>query len=82
MADIDETFTLITAGCYGRCRGCHTEIPIHLLQAIPTTQWCLDCRRHLPAVNGSRPRHGQLPRTASRAARGDLSARQETLALA
>ncbi|MEV3959398.1 TraR/DksA C4-type zinc finger protein [Nocardia sp. NPDC050193] len=48
LADIDETLTLITTGRYGRCRRCHTEIPIHLLQTIPTTQWCLNCRRHLP----------------------------------
>ncbi|MEU1998028.1 TraR/DksA C4-type zinc finger protein [Nocardia gamkensis] len=80
LADIEETFTLITTGRYGRCRGCHTEIPIHLLQAIPTTQWCLNCRRHLPASGGSRPPRGQLPRSASRGDRGELSAPRETLA--
>lgn len=49
LADVDETLTLITAGRYGRCRGCHSEIPIHLLRTIPTTQWCLNCRQqHLP----------------------------------
>jgi DnaK suppressor protein len=54
LADIDGTISLITSGRYGRCRGCDTEIPIHLLRVIPTTQWCLDCRRHLPAFDGSR----------------------------
>ncbi|WP_157129020.1 TraR/DksA C4-type zinc finger protein [Nocardia amamiensis] len=76
LADIDETFTLITTGRYGRCRGCHTEIPIHLLQTIPATQWCLTCRRHLPAFDGSRTLSGQLPRTVSRGVRRDLSQRQ------
>lgn len=80
LADIDETLTLITTGRYGRCRRCHTEIPIHLLQTIPTTQWCLNCRRHLPAFNGSRPTPGQLPRTASRTRHHDLSAGRTTLA--
>ncbi|MBF6338747.1 hypothetical protein IU450_23045 [Nocardia abscessus] len=65
LADIDETLTLITAGRYGRCRGCHSEIPIHLLQAIPTSQWCLNCRQHLPSPGGSSPTGKQLPRAAS-----------------
>lgn len=47
LADIDETFTLITTGRYGRCRRCHAKIPIHLLQTIPTSRWCLNCRQHL-----------------------------------
>lgn len=80
LADIDETLTLITTGRYGRCRRCHTEIPIHLLQTIPTTQWCLNCRRHLPAFNGSRPTPGQLPRTASRTRHHDQTAGRGTLA--
>ncbi|MEU4344586.1 TraR/DksA C4-type zinc finger protein [Nocardia sp. NPDC023852] len=55
LADVDETLTLITTGRYGHCRGCHTEIPIHLLQTIPTTQWCLNCQQRLPASGSSRP---------------------------
>ncbi|MFE7799567.1 TraR/DksA family transcriptional regulator [Nocardia sp. NPDC057440] len=47
LADIDETLTLITTGRYGRCRRCHAEIPVHLLQIIPTSRWCLNCRQHL-----------------------------------
>ncbi|MCC3331256.1 TraR/DksA family transcriptional regulator [Nocardia abscessus] len=80
LADIDETLTLITTGRYGRCRGCHTEIPIHLLQTIPTSQWCLDCRQHLPSPGESSPTREQLPRAASRTAARDLSAEPESLA--
>ncbi|WP_159926980.1 MULTISPECIES: hypothetical protein [Nocardia] len=80
LADIDETLTLIATGRYGRCRGCHAEISIHLLQTIPTSQWCLNCRQHLPAFAGSRPMRGQRPRAASRTPRRDLSAERETIA--
>ncbi|MFQ6330853.1 hypothetical protein ACLMAL_32630 [Nocardia sp. CWNU-33] len=47
LADLDETLMLITTGRYGRCRRCYVEIPIHLLQTIPTSRWCLNCRQHL-----------------------------------
>ncbi|MBF6220621.1 hypothetical protein IU479_21190 [Nocardia abscessus] len=80
LADIDETLTLITTGRYGRCRGCHIEIPIHLLQTIPTSQWCLNCRQHLPSSGDSSPTREQTPRAASRTLRRDLSAEPESLA--
>ncbi|MGQ4616151.1 TraR/DksA family transcriptional regulator [Nocardia sp. R7R-8] len=79
LADIDEALTLIGAGRYGRCRGCHAEIPIHILRTIPTTQWCLHCLRHLPAFDGSRPMRGQLPRATSHTPR-DPSTRRKPLA--
>ncbi|WP_328401862.1 hypothetical protein [Nocardia sp. NBC_00403] len=47
LADLDETLMLITTGRYGRCGRCYAEIPIHLLQTIPTSRWCLNCRQHL-----------------------------------
>ncbi|QIS02291.1 hypothetical protein F5X71_08110 [Nocardia brasiliensis] len=47
LADIGEALALLAAGHYGRCRGCGAEIPIHLLQTIPTTRWCLTCRQRL-----------------------------------
>ncbi|MET8778020.1 TraR/DksA C4-type zinc finger protein [Nocardia sp. NPDC050713] len=72
LADIENTLTLIATGRYGRCRRCHAEIPIHLLQTIPATQWCLDCRRHVPASDGSRPIRRQPPRAAVRTPRRDL----------
>lgn len=79
MADIDEALTLITTGRYGRCLSCHAEIPIHLMQTIPTTQRCLNCRRHLPAFDSSRPMRRQLPRAASRTPRRGPLAQRETL---
>ncbi|WP_062982552.1 TraR/DksA family transcriptional regulator [Nocardia anaemiae] len=75
LADIDETLTLITTGRYGRCRRCHAEIPIHLLQTIPTSQWCLDCQQHRPP---DRPR--PMRRTVFRTPRPDVSAEREILA--
>lgn len=80
LADIEESLTLIGTGRYGRCRGCHTEIPIHLLQAIPTSQWCLNCRQDLPTDNSSRRIPGQPPRAAFRTPRRDLSAPREARA--
>ncbi|WP_157224083.1 TraR/DksA C4-type zinc finger protein [Nocardia paucivorans] len=61
LADIEESLTLIATGRYGRCRGCHDEIPIHLLQIIPTSQWCLNCRRDLPSDNGAHRSPGPPP---------------------
>ncbi|WP_181719628.1 hypothetical protein [Nocardia gipuzkoensis] len=80
LADIDETLTLITTGRYGRCRGCHTELPIHLLQTIPTSQWCLNCRQDLPSSGDSSPRREQMPRAGSRTLLRDLAAEPESLA--
>ncbi|WP_433685604.1 TraR/DksA C4-type zinc finger protein [Nocardia sp. CA-119907] len=68
----------MTTGRYGRCLSCHGEIPIHLLQTIPTTQRCLNCRRHLPAFDSSRPMRGQLPRAASRTPRRGPLAQRKT----
>ncbi|WP_157120129.1 TraR/DksA C4-type zinc finger protein [Nocardia xishanensis] len=80
LADIEETLTLMSTGRYGRCRRCHTEIPIHLLQTIPATQWCLNCRRHLPASGGCRPMRRQRPRKGVRTPRPGSPAERRTLA--
>ncbi|MFE7742616.1 TraR/DksA C4-type zinc finger protein [Nocardia sp. NPDC057455] len=76
LADIEGTLALITAGRYGRCRRCHAELPIHLLKAIPTTQWCLNCRQHRPPPDDPRPIRGQP----SRIPRRGLSAERDALA--
>ncbi|WP_425297896.1 TraR/DksA C4-type zinc finger protein [Nocardia abscessus] len=68
LADIDEACTLIITGRYGRCRGCHTEIPIHLLQTIPTTQWCLSCRRDRSRARPARRRRRDRRHPVKRAA--------------
>ncbi|WP_146161294.1 TraR/DksA C4-type zinc finger protein [Nocardia sp. MDA0666] len=80
LTDIDEALALIAAGRYGRCRACHTDIPIHLLQTIPTTQWCLDCRQQLPDRDDSRPTRRKLFRRRSPAPRNHHPVRRRTAA--
>lgn len=69
LAAIDVALALMTHGGYGRCRRCHADIPLRLLQVIPASRLCLDCRRrHTPTdgpAAGSGPVRGQ-PGTASR----------------
>ncbi|MFD8244523.1 TraR/DksA family transcriptional regulator [Nocardia sp. NPDC059691] len=79
LADI-EAALLIATGGYGRCRRCDAEISVRLLRTIPTTQWCLRCRRHLPSADGSRVIRGQRPGQPSPAPRRDLPTKRETLA--
>lgn len=69
LADIDLALTLATNGGYGRCRQCHTDLPLRLLQAIPASRLCLNCRR--PPLPVDHPATGSAsvraqPRTASR----------------
>lgn len=45
LADIDTALALVRRGAYGRCRGCGAELPLNLLRAVPTSRWCLACRR-------------------------------------
>lgn len=78
LADIEASLTLIATGRYGRCRHCAAEIPIRLLRIIPTTQWCLRCRRHIPSTDGSRMMRGQRP--LSPTPQRGRSAQRETLA--
>lgn len=59
LLDVEIALALIEVGDYGRCRGCRTDIPLHLLRTIPTSRWCLDCRQHLTAVDGLD--HGSVP---------------------
>ncbi|WP_146097779.1 hypothetical protein [Nocardia nova] len=46
----------------------------------PTTQWCLNCQRELPARDDYRPTHRQLFRRRFPAARNDHSCTAEKLA--
>lgn len=65
LADIGEALSLLAAGHYGRCRGCGAEIPIQLLQTIPTTRWCLNCRQQLTHRRPQNRTHDQAPTAAS-----------------
>jgi len=35
----------IEKGTFGRCSGCHKEIPRERLQAVPFTAFCIECAR-------------------------------------
>ncbi|MEV6426357.1 TraR/DksA C4-type zinc finger protein [Nocardia sp. NPDC051463] len=65
LADLDEALMLITTGRYGRCRRCYAEIPIHLLQTVPTSRWCLNCRQRLTAA-GQKPSPTDAPPASNR----------------
>ncbi|MFI9631348.1 TraR/DksA family transcriptional regulator [Nocardia sp. NPDC051929] len=80
LADIEAALMLISTGRYGRCRRCDAEISVRLVRTIPTTQWCLRCRRHLPSADGSRVIRGQRPGQPSPAPRRDLPTKRGTLA--
>lgn len=41
--EIDEALARISAGTYGICTGCRTEIPIERLRAVPAAALCVDC---------------------------------------
>ncbi len=55
LLDTEIALALIEVGGYGRCRGCRADIPLRLLRTIPTSRWCLDCRRRLEPVDGADP---------------------------
>jgi DnaK suppressor protein len=65
LADIGEAISLLAAGHYGRCRGCGAEIPIQLLQTIPTTRWCLTCRQRLTHRRPQNRARDEAPKAAS-----------------
>lgn len=69
LVDIEVALELVATGDYGRCRECHGDIPLNLLRVIPTSRWCLSCRRRRTAVElrkaGSKPLRGQRVRAAS-----------------
>jgi RNA polymerase-binding transcription factor DksA len=47
LADIDAAIALVERGSYGHCNSCGTDLPLNLLRVIPTSRWCLKCRRRL-----------------------------------
>src|SRR5690349_12440209 len=44
LNDIEIALLRIDVGSYGFCQSCHAEIPVHLLESIPQTRLCLNCR--------------------------------------
>jgi RNA polymerase-binding transcription factor DksA len=56
LADIDAAIALVKRGAYGHCDNCGTELPLNLLRVIPTSRWCLTCRRRLSRRSAEVPR--------------------------
>lgn len=44
LANIEEALAGMADGHYGICRACRADIPLPLLEAIPETLLCLNCR--------------------------------------
>jgi len=49
---LDEAFTRLDAGKYGRCLRCGGAIPIERLMAIPCASYCVDCQQQLHRTRG------------------------------
>jgi DnaK suppressor protein len=60
LADIEVALARMHTGRYGYCRVCGTDIPVVVLDAIPTTTVCLVCQQSTDrsAVEGVRDRDG------------------------
>jgi RNA polymerase-binding transcription factor DksA len=43
LADVEEALARLTAGSFGRCEQCGSEIPTDELSAVPETRYCPDC---------------------------------------
>ena len=43
LADVEEALARLTAGSFGRCEHCGSEIPTDELSAVPETRYCPDC---------------------------------------
>jgi DnaK suppressor protein len=81
---IDDALVRMDEGLYGECEGCHKDIPLARLQALPFAVRCVECQR-LAEVEGRRKPDAEtmggrwgnasLPRTAP----GSHSAERELL---
>jgi RNA polymerase-binding transcription factor DksA len=60
LADIEVALARMQTGSYGYCRVCGTDIPVVVLDAIPTTTVCLACQQSTDrsAIEGVRDRDG------------------------
>jgi DnaK suppressor protein len=45
LQDIDAALQRVSAGTYGRCSACGTDIPAARLAAYPTAKRCLPCQQ-------------------------------------
>jgi RNA polymerase-binding transcription factor DksA len=56
LVDVEEALERIADGTYGFCRDCGDRIPWERLEAIPSAQLCLGCKRK---EEGEEARHGE-----------------------
>ena len=47
MRDIQTALARIKAGTYGVCRQCDEDIPIERMNAMVTSEYCLNCQKKL-----------------------------------
>ncbi len=45
LRSIEHAILTIRQGRYGKCEACQKAIPIARLQALPFSQYCIDCQR-------------------------------------
>jgi DnaK suppressor protein len=45
MHDVLDALERMDAGRYGRCRQCHTQIPLDRLEILPQLSLCMTCQR-------------------------------------
>lgn len=55
LADINEALHAIAQGTYGICSECGRDIPFERLEAVPTTDRCIEHADHQPVYKARRP---------------------------
>lgn len=45
LNSIDDSLKNVEAGTYGKCKACGSSIPEQRLEAIPYTQYCINCKK-------------------------------------
>jgi DnaK suppressor protein len=45
MHDVLDALRRMDAGCYGVCRECQAQIPLHRLEILPQLTLCVTCQR-------------------------------------
>ncbi|MEV0810488.1 TraR/DksA family transcriptional regulator [Micromonospora sp. NPDC050200] len=48
IADTAQALRRMSEGTYGGCEGCHNDIPLDRLRALPHVRYCVSCQRRQP----------------------------------
>ncbi|MGD0558482.1 MAG: TraR/DksA C4-type zinc finger protein [Streptosporangiaceae bacterium] len=54
LADVEEALGRLSAGTFGRCEQCGSQIDTRILEALPETRYCASCAG-APGVPAPRP---------------------------